>query len=92
MFETLLSLIVAKGTASSAELARGLGVSHGLVDAMLEDLARKGYLTAVTGGCSVACDRCPVPRTCLYGRQARIWVLSPTGERLLVKRGKDRVN
>jgi hypothetical protein len=92
MFETLLSVIAAKGTTTSADLARGLGVHHGLLDAMLEDLTRKGYLSAVTEGCSVACDRCPMHKACLYRRQARIWMLSPKGESLLAKRGKGRAN
>jgi len=92
MFEVLLRIIAAKGTACSADLTRILGVSHGLLDDMLEELTREGYLKAVTGGCSVACGRCPMHKACLYRRQARIWMLSPRGENLLVKRGKDSAN
>ena len=86
MFETLLNFIAAKGTASSAALARSLGVNHGLLDAMLNELTRQGYLTTVIERCGVACERCPMRKACLYRRQARIWMLSPKGESLLAGR------
>ena len=85
MLETLLRIIAAQGTERSAELARRLGVSHALMENMLEELARQGYLKAVVGECSVPCERCPLHAACLFRRQARIWALSPKGESLLAK-------
>jgi Mn-dependent DtxR family transcriptional regulator len=92
MFETLLSLIGAQGTISSADLARSLDVTDALLDDILEDLTRKGYLKVVVQGRTVACDRCPMHKACLYRRQVRIWMLSPKGGRLLSRRGKNRAN
>jgi hypothetical protein len=92
MFETLLSLIAAQGTTSSADLARSLDVTSTLLDDMIEELTRTGYLNAVVQGRTVACDRCPIHRACLHGRQARILMLSPKGKSLLLRRGKERSN
>jgi hypothetical protein len=58
---------------------------------MLEELARKGYLTTVIERCAVACERCPTHRACLYHRQARIWMLSAKGESLLARRNEQVV-
>ncbi|MEN8688189.1 MAG: FeoC-like transcriptional regulator [Desulfuromonadales bacterium] len=87
MLEILLRIVASKGTECSAELARKLGVSHTLMENMLDELVRQGYLKAVVGECSVPCERCPMHAACLFGRQARIWALSGKGESLLAKRG-----
>lgn len=87
VLEILLRIVASKGTESSAELARRLGVSHTLMENMLDELTRQGYLKAVVGECSVPCERCPMHAACLFGRQARIWALSGKGERLLSRRG-----
>lgn len=92
MLETLLGLIAAQGTISSADLARSLDVTDALLDDMLNALTRKGYLRVIAQGGAAACDRCPMRKACLYRRQARIWVLSPKGESLLNLRWKDKLN
>ena len=86
MLETLLRIVASKGTECSAELARRLGVSHALMENMLEELTRQGYLRAVVEGCSTPCERCPLHTACRFQRQARIWTLTPRGESLLAKR------
>ncbi|MCK5359662.1 MAG: hypothetical protein KAJ95_03500 [Gammaproteobacteria bacterium] len=87
MLEILLRIVASKGTECSAELARRLGVSHALMENMLDELTRQGYLKAVVGECSVPCERCPMHAACLFDRQARIWALSRKGVRLLARRG-----
>ena len=86
MLEELLRLVASKGTECSSELARRLGVSHALLENMIDELTRQGYLKAVVGGCSVPCARCPLHTACLFRGHARIWALGPKGERLLAKR------
>jgi len=86
VLETILRIVASKGTECSSELARRLGVSHALTEDMLDELTQQGYLKAVVVECSVACERCPMHAACRFSRQARIWALSPKGERLLAKR------
>lgn len=89
MLETLLRMIASKGTECSFVLARRLGVSHALMENMIDDLVQQGYLEAVVGGCSVPCERCPEHTACLFRGQARIWALTPKGASLLVKREEE---
>jgi DNA-binding MarR family transcriptional regulator len=86
MLEDVLRIVASEGTASSAGLARRLGVSRALAEHMLEELARHGYLNAVAGECAAPCERCPLRSACLFGRRGRIWSLSPKGRRLLTRR------
>jgi hypothetical protein len=86
MLEILLRIIASKGTQCSAELAHRLGVSQVLMGNMLEELARQGYLKTIVVGCSASCERCPMITSCQFRRQARIWMLSQKGERLLARR------
>ena len=86
VLEILLRTVASEGTECSAELARRLGVSHILVEDMLDELTRQGYLKAAVGKCSVPCERCPMHAAGRFDRQARIWVLSGKGERLLARR------
>ena len=74
--------VIAEGQAhSQVELARRLGVSEGLVEQMLEDLARMGYLKPVEGDCASQCTGCPLARTCAVGTPARIWALTEKGQK-----------
>lgn len=84
MIKKLLRLAAAMGTARSDELAQALGVSPEIAQQMLDLLEREGYLNSVVQGCSVPCERCPLHPACLFSNEARIWVLTEKGERLLV--------
>jgi len=73
--------VIAEGQAhSQMELARRLGVSEGLVEQMLEDLARMGYLEPIAG-CADQCAACPLARICIIGHPRRAWVLREKGMR-----------
>ena len=82
MFRQLLQLVARAGTARSTELARALGVSTAMVEPMLQDLVRRGYLRPVAPGCT-ACAACPVRAACLFGSAARVWALSAKGLELV---------
>ena len=58
MLEKLLQLVGEGGIHSYDELAKGLAVPYPLLQAMIEDLARLGYLRPVDGGCKQACAGC----------------------------------
>jgi len=82
MLRKLLRFIAEGGTRTKTELARELGVSEGLVEQMLEDLARMGYLKSVAGGCEAQCVGCPLARTCAVGTPTRVWVLTEKGRKV----------
>jgi Mn-dependent DtxR family transcriptional regulator len=77
-----MQLAARRGTARSAELARALGVSTALVEPMLEELARRGYLQPFAPGRARPCERCPARAACLYRSQVAVWVLSAKGQGL----------
>ena len=60
----LLRLVNDGGIHSTAELARCLGINEELVASMTADLTRRGYLTALDTGCSVACAGCGAAAAC----------------------------
>lgn len=75
LLEQLLGLVADGGLSTCAELARSLSVSRSLLEAMLEELARLGYLRRVASGCAGHCAGCSVA-----GR-GRAWALTEAGAR-----------
>ena len=80
MLERLLSLVRQGGVHSYADLARQLDVSEELLEQMLEDLARMGYLRSVADGCEAHCAGCPMTEPCAIGGPTRVWTLTEKGE------------
>ena len=80
MLRELIGVIAEGQLHSQMELARRLGVSEGLVERMLEDLARMGYLEPIAG-CAEECAACPLARMCIIGHPRRAWVLTEKGQR-----------
>ena len=86
MLEDLLRRVAEKGTASSAELVRELGVSPALMQGLLEALDRQGYAQVMMAGCGRPCAACPLHAACLYRRAPRVWSLTAKGLGLLERR------
>ncbi len=80
MLEKLLRFIAEGGVSTYEELARRLWVSQPLVEAMLEELARLGYLRAVANGCAGHCAGCSSGGCSVIG-QGRVWTLTDMGAR-----------
>jgi hypothetical protein len=80
MLERLLSLVAEGGVHSYEDLTKELSVSEPLLEAMLEDLARLGYLRAVNDGCEGQCQACPMGGCSISGA-GRLWTLSAKGAR-----------
>jgi DNA-binding Lrp family transcriptional regulator len=76
MLDRLLDLLRSGGTRRVAELARELGTTPELVEMMLEDLCRKGYLKRVGGDCSGKCAACPMAGLCAAGGAGKLWALT----------------
>ena len=79
MLEELLKLLAGGGTHTPETLARTLGVSRDMVERMIADLARLGYLRAAGGGCESHCAGCPSANACSVGSPQQIWTLTDKG-------------
>ncbi len=76
MLESLLTEIRNGGTLQPVTLAARLNLQLGLVEAMLEDLERRGLLTQVDVDCNSSCGGCSLAGACGPGRsKARVWQL-----------------
>ncbi len=82
MLSRLLKLLREGGTRRISELAQELGTTSELIEAMLEDLARMGYVKRVASQCSAECATCPMSGMCAAGgpshggSSGRMWVLT----------------
>ena len=82
MLMALLARINQGGLHNPAELAAELATSPDLVDQMLDDLARMGYLEAVSGACvPSACSSCAGSCSHSMGSGGRTWTLLAKGRR-----------
>jgi len=79
MLNQLLEFLRAGGTHRIADLARELDTTPPLVEAMLEELSRMGYLKSVNESCTEKCDACPMAGLCAAGKGGRMWTLTDKG-------------
>ncbi len=80
MIEQLLQLVAEGGVHSYSDLAKRLSVSQPLLEMMLEDLARRGYLRAVGNGCEDHCSGCAMGGCSIAG-PGHLWALTEKGSR-----------
>ena len=80
MMEQLLKLVAEGGVHSYEDLVRHLSISKPLLEIMLEDLARLGYLRRVDSGCSEHCPTCHSGGCATMG-PGQIWTLTGKGAR-----------
>jgi len=78
MLEKLLKLVAEGGAHSYEDLMERLSVSQGMLEAMLEDLARLGYLSAVSDSCEGHCAGCSIGKCSVTG-SGRLWSLTEKG-------------
>ena len=87
----MLQLVAEGGVHSYATLTRRLGVSKGLLEQMLRDLARMGYIAPVGGACDTSqCHHCPLGGSCATDTQGNVWVLTAKGMQAAARREEDR--
>ena len=85
MLNRLLELLREGGTRRIEDLARELDTTPQLVEAMLADLEKMGYVTGLRARCSEACAECPVSGMCAAGgpsseaSDGQIWMLTERG-------------
>ena len=76
MLRELMRHIAHGGPSTTESLARELGTSPEMVAAMLEELARRGYVRPVETGCNGACAHCHMATQCATGSPQRVWAWS----------------
>jgi len=77
MLEKLLNRISQGGNFSTKSLAQELGVSKELIEAMLADLVRAGYLRQVERCGESECGMCRIVAACKP--REKIWMLAGKG-------------
>jgi hypothetical protein len=80
MLETLLAMMAEGGLYSYEELGKSLSIPIPLLEAMLADLTRLGYLRTVGEGCAGQCSGCHVG-SCAVAGAGRLWTLTAKGAR-----------
>ena len=87
MLMHLLSLVAKDGVRVYSTLADQLGVSTGLLEQMLQDLARMGYIMLLNEACNVSqCHHCPLSGSCIPDKQDNVWVLTAKGTQAAARR------
>jgi predicted ArsR family transcriptional regulator len=85
MLNKLLELLHEGGARRIRDLADELDTTPELVQLMLQDLARMGYLKHVDAECPATCTACPMSGSCVAagsphgestGRESTAWVLA----------------
>ena len=85
MLNKLLERLRSGGTHRIADLAAELETTSELIELMLEDLARMGYLRRVGGACGQKCAGCSFSGLCAAGEGGRVWALTEKGASADVK-------
>lgn len=75
MLTELLARLRAGGVRRVADLARELDTTPEMVELMLEELARLGYLRSLEQHCGAACESCRLSGLCAAGG-GRVWMLA----------------
>ena len=82
MLEDLLRQLGRGGVQSYQDLAGALSISEPLLEAMLENLARLGYLRSIDASCGGGCHGCSSGGdACSVHGQSRLWSLTERGLR-----------
>lgn len=76
MLDRLLRQVGQGDVHSYADLARQLAVSEELLEQMLQQLVRMGYIRLVANRCGIHCAGCPQTRACAIEDRARVWALT----------------
>lgn len=80
MLERLLQLVAEGGLHSYQYLGRRLSIAPPMLDVLVEELVRLGYLRSVANGCSSHCSDCAAGGCTVVG-QGRVWTLTEKGAR-----------
>ncbi len=82
MLQELLRLVYSDGVRDLRQLAQQLGVSQLLVESMLDELVRRGYVRPMDRSSHDVCASCPTASNCSSCHSARVWALTEAGMRI----------
>lgn len=80
MLRDVLRLLAQEGTLSQRDVALRLGISESMAAALLEELARLGYLK-LSMRCGGACEGCAIASACAGLGAQRLWQMTEKGRR-----------
>jgi hypothetical protein len=83
MLHKLLRIVCSGGVHSLRQLAGQLDVSVALLETMIDNLARMGYLNPVKAECAGNCNGCPVAGACGIAGSGRMWALTEAGKKVV---------
>jgi hypothetical protein len=83
MLHRFLQIVCSGGAFSLKQVAQQLDVSEALVESMIDELVRMGYLRPLEGICIDHCNGCPMAGTCSIGGSGRVWALTEAGKRIV---------
>jgi len=76
MLRQILGRLSEGGTWTVARLADELEATPQLVEAAVEELARRGYLRPVGTSCTASCASCPLANGCVRSIGERVWAIA----------------
>mgnify|MGYP001093012673 FL=1 len=82
MLRKLLQILGSGGIHTFRQLAQQLDVSEKLLDSMIDELVRMGYLKPLDGKCTDDCSHCPIAGVCTVAGLGRMWTLTEAGKRI----------
>lgn len=82
MLQRILQAVSAGGVHSLQQLARQLDISEELLESMIDELARMGYLKPLGAPCAEHCQHCPEVNGCGIGSGGRAWALTASGKKI----------
>jgi len=85
MLEGVLRALTEGGLFDVDSLAQKLNVSRPMLETMLNDLERMGYLNAMQPACEKHCAGCSSESICTIIGGAHIWSLSEKGRRAIAR-------
>jgi Mn-dependent DtxR family transcriptional regulator len=76
MLDQLLDIIRSGGTRRVTDMAGELQTTPEMVEAMLDQLAKMGYLRVIGSEDNTTCDGCSMANLCSSGTGGRVWALT----------------
>jgi hypothetical protein len=79
--DRLLAVLREGGLVTMDQLAGQLDVTVAMLEAMIADLVRLGYLKSLQSGCSGSCSGCSAQGACSLVGGGQTWTLTEKGSR-----------
>jgi hypothetical protein len=77
----LIEAVARGGAGDTRELAAELGASHAVVEAMMDELARRGFVERASE-CLPSCGDCPASGICASRGSGGIWIVTRAGREM----------